>query len=231
MTTPPLTIARALRPPRRLDLRLLTGLLLALIALGGSLAFWTTTRDTRDVLVLTHDLPAGSVLTPADLTTTAIRMDEPLYQAAVPADDLATVTGKQLAGPAYAHQLLVRAQLATHPLAQAGQVVATIAVTPESADGGHLQPGDAVQVLVTTGKGTPQVQTRVVLARAVVADLGFDQPTSVLGSSQPASASDTGTIRWIALVVTPAEAQQLATAKWSGELDVVVLPAVAEPGH
>lgn len=231
MTTPPLTIARTLRPPRRLDLRLLTGLLLALIALGGSLAFWSTTRDTRDVLVLTRDLPAGSILTSADLTTTAIRMDEAVYQAAVPAGDLAAITGKQLAGPGYAHQLLVRAQLATHPLAQAGQVVATIAVTPESADGGHLQPGDAVQVLVTTGKGTPQVQTRVVLTRAVVADLGFDQATAVLGSSRTDSTSGAGTIRWIALVVSPEEAQQLATAKWSGELDVLLLPAVAEPGH
>src|SRR5689334_16868369 len=82
-----LSPARALRQPWRLDMRAVFGILLLLIAMGGSLAAWTLISDTRAVLVATRDLPAGATLGLGDLAVARVRVDEGLYQAAIPADE------------------------------------------------------------------------------------------------------------------------------------------------
>src|SRR5690606_17243284 len=106
---------RALRQPRRLDLRAMLGLLLLLVATGGSIAFWTAASDTRAVLVATRDRPAGATITVADLAIARVRVDDAIYQAAVPASELANLVGQQLAEPVHAHQLLVRPQVSSRP--------------------------------------------------------------------------------------------------------------------
>ncbi len=163
MAATALSPTRALRRPRKLDLRAVIGICLTVMAVGGSIAYWGVTSDTRAVVVATRDLPVGATLDAGDLAVARVRVDDGIYAAAVPADELSTLAGRQLAEPVHAQQLLVRGQVSSRPLLGANQLAMTIAVSPESAAGGRLRPGDAVQVLVTTNKGKPESKTTVVL--------------------------------------------------------------------
>jgi len=158
-----LSPARALRQPRRIDWRALFGIFLTLVAVGGSIFFWTESSDTRSIVVATRDVPSGSTLTLADLAIARVRVDDTLYQAAVPAEDLSTLTGKQLSEPIHAHQVLVRAQVSQRPSLGRDELALTIPISPETAVGGSLRPGDAVELLVTINKGAGQGRTPVAL--------------------------------------------------------------------
>ena len=224
LSSPPLVPSRALRRPRRIDLRAVFGVCLMLVAIGGSVAFWTTLSDSRSVLMATRDLPAMAVLSPADLTVAHVRVDDAIYQAAIPADELTTLIGKPLAAPVYAQQLLVRSQVSARPVLAADQMILTIPIVPETAAGGRLRHGDQVQVMVTLNKGKPEARTSVVLPRATVYDIGYEQRLAAVNTDGSTGSTPQGAAKWLSLVVTPAEAQSLAQARWSGDLDVALLP-------
>jgi Flp pilus assembly protein CpaB len=220
--------ARALRPSRRIDVRALAGFVLFLLAVGGSIVFWTLSTDTRSVLVLTRELPAGAILQPTDLTVSRVRVDDTIFQAAVPANALNTLIGRPLAEPAHAGQLLTRAQVSDRPPLAPGQLALTIPAGPATAVGGSIQAGDAVQVLLTTDKGKPEARTVVVLPRATVYDVGYDERLTVVNTSGAAEAGGRaaapGPLSSLTLLVDQEQAVQLAQARWAGELDVALLP-------
>src|SRR5579884_1316159 len=227
MATATLSPARALRSPRHLDLRAIFGLFLLLVGVFGSIAFWTSSSTSTAVLVATHDLPAGATLTPSELAVARVRVDAAIYQAAIPASELNLAVGKQLADPLYAHQLLVRAQISSRLPLAANQMALTIPVSADTAAGGRIQPGDVVEVLVTTGKDTGTPRSSVVLPRVVVFDVGHASNAAVLtttGSSTPDGSMDQGAISWLTLIVTQRQALELAQAKWAGQLDVALRP-------
>ena len=229
MATTTLSPARALRRPRRLDLRAVLGFFLAVVATFGSIAFWTASSDTRTVLVSTRDLPAGEMLADGDLAVARVRVDDGIYGAAVPAAERAGLIGKPLAEPVHAQQILARAQLSSRPAFGPNEMALTIAVSPETAIGGRVRSGDAVQVLVTTNKGKPEAKTTVVLPRVMVYDVGHNQRSVVVNTAASSDSGDRSSARGplgsLTLIVTQEQAVQLAQAKWSGELDVALLPA------
>ena len=222
MAVATLSPTQAIRAPRRVNVRALTGLFLALTAFAASVAFWTVVSDTRPVLVATRDLPAGAILTGADLAVARVRLDDALYAAAVPAESQAELLGKQLAHPLHKDQLLVRAQLSPRPPVAAGQLALSIPVGAQSAVGGRVRPGDVVQVLLTTEKGKPESLTSVVLERATVHDVGYDQRAVVVGGEGDRAAR--GPLSSLTLLVTPEQAVRLAHARHNGELDVALVP-------
>ena len=224
MASSTLTPSRALRRPRRIDMRLVVGLLLMVATTLASLAFWTATSDARPIVVATHALPALAVLTPADLTVVHVRMDDALYQAAIPGDEMTALVGKPLAEPVHAQQVLVRAQVGTRPSLAADQVAMTIAITPETGVGGRLRPGDQVLVLATFNKGKTDVRTAVVLERVTVYDVGYEQRVGAINTDGASSPTAQGAARWLTLVLTGEQARQLAQAKGTGDLDVTLLP-------
>lgn len=216
--------ARALRRPLRLDVRALVGILLMLVATGGSIAVWSTEQDTRGVLVLARELPAGSTLQATDLTVSRARLDDAVYQAAVPATSLNTVVGRQLAEPAHANQLLARAQVSTRPRLAEDQMVLAIPVRNDAAAGGRVRANDAVAVLATSSGGAGT--SRMVLPRVTVYEVGREQTASFSTSTgSSTSNTTTGGVAWVTLIVNQDQAVQLAQARWSGELDVALLPA------
>ena len=223
-----LSPARAIRQPRRIDLRVVFGLFLLLLATGGSIAFWSASSDTRAVLVATRDLPAGATLSASDLAVARVRVDDAIYETAWPATAREELIGRQLAEPAHAQQLLVRAQFSSRPPLQPDQLALTIPVRPDTAIGGRVRPGDYVQVLSTTGKGKPDTETFVVLRRVRVHDVGREERVTVVntaGASEGAPRpSAQGPISTLTLVVTQDQALELARARWNGELDVALLP-------
>lgn len=224
MAATTLTPTRALRQPRHVGWRAAFGVFLLLLATGGSIAFWTASSDTRAVLVATRDLPAGAMLTATDVAVARVRVDDAIYQAAVPASELTSLVGTQLAEPMHAQQLLARAQLSSRPTLGPGHLALTIAVSPETAVGGRLRPGDAVQVFLTTNQGKPEAHTAVVLPRATVYDVGHEQRLTVVNTELAERSGTQGPAKWLTLIVTPEQALALAQARWSGELDVALLP-------
>lgn len=217
------------RRPRRLDLRVVLGLTLALAAVGGGLASWNATTETRGVVVAIRELPTGAILRPDDLAVAQVHFDDTLYAAAFPAVELVAIIGRRLSAPAHAGQILARGQLATRPLLGPGELALTIAVRPETAAGGWLRPSDHVRVLVTRDKGKPESSTATVLERVVVYEVGFDARLTV-GVADRGLAGDSGDgpLASLTLIVTPEQATLLANAKWNGDLDVALLPP--DPG-
>lgn len=213
---------RVLHKPRRVDGRALLGILLMILATVGSVLFWTTTSDTRAVVVSTRDLPAGSTISPADLAVARVRVDDSIYAAAIPESELNNLVGRQLDQPAFAHQILVRVQVSTHSRLGPNQVALTIPISPENAAGGTLRPNDQVDVLVTTNPDKPDARTTIVLSRVSVYDVGHASTVGAINvDSSNASSSS---VRWVTLAVTPDQAVRLANARWSGQLDVALLP-------
>lgn len=221
-----LSPTRALRQPRRLDLRAVFAVFLFLLATGGSIAAWSAMSDTQAVLVATRDLPAGATIGPTDLAVARVRLDDALYQAAVPARELDRLVGRPLAEPVHTRQLLVRAQLSTHPPLGPNQLALAIPVNAHTAVGGRLRPGDRVQVLVTIEPGKPAARTTVVLPRVTVFDVGYDERAAVVrtAGSDASGRATQGPIAWVTLILSPEQAVQLAQAKWAGELDLALLP-------
>jgi pilus assembly protein CpaB len=222
---------RALRRPRRTDPRALIGVCLTLAALAGSVVFWIGANDARAVLVATRDLPAGATLHATDVGVAYLRMDEDLYRAAVPSDALNSLVGRQLGEPIHSQQVLARAQLADQTTLSADQVAITIPARPDSAVDGRLRPGDAVRVLVTTtDKTSGQAHSRQVVERATVFEVGRDasaESAGVLSGADETRAPITS----LTVAVSPDDARQLAEARRSGELDVLLLPSTAPNDH
>jgi Flp pilus assembly protein CpaB len=226
MAVATLSTARALRRPRRADPRALVGVFLTVAALAGSVAFWVNATDSRPVLVATRDLPTGATLSSSDLAVVYLHADDAVYRAALSSDMVESVVGRQLGEPVHADQVLARAQLSRGFGLAADQVAITIPARPDSAVDGRLRPGDLVQVLVTVvDKTRNDVHAHQVLDRAQVFEVGRD---TTLGSSAtgPADAADTsrGQITSVTLAVTADQARQLAEARRTGELDILLLP-------
>jgi len=226
MAVATLSATRALRRPRRADPRAIVGVFLTLAALAGSVAFWVTATEARPVLVAARDLPAGATLTASDLGIAYIRADDAVYRAALPSEMLESLVGRQLGEPIHAEQVLARAQLADRFGLAPDQVAITIPARPDSAVDGRLRPGDSVQVLVTVSdKSRNEAHAREVLRRARVFEVGRDVSLASPGQSSSDSADvGRGTIASVTLAVTAEQARDLAEARRTGDLDVLLLP-------
>jgi pilus assembly protein CpaB len=234
-----LTPARALRQPRRLDVRALLGVALTVSALGGSIVFWSASSDTREVLVADRDLPVGARLATGDLAVARVRVSDGIYAAAVPASDRAAVMGRELSEPVHAQQILVRQHVSGRAPLGPGQVAVSIPVTTDSAVGGRIRPGDAVQVLLTTNKDRPDARTTVVLPRAVVYDVGYgnDRLTVISTGSGAGGAADPtsggadarGAPTTVTLALASDDAVLVTQARWSGAVTLALLPTAGQP--
>jgi Flp pilus assembly protein CpaB len=219
-----LSPVRALRRPRRADPRAIVGVFITLAALGGSVAYWTTTTDTRGVVIAARDLPAGATLRASDLSISYVKLEDGVYRAALPADTLDSLVGREIAEPIHAEQVIARAQVADRSGLAPDQVAITIPAHPDSAANGRVRPGDTVQILVTVGDKTRgDVHTRLVLERARVFDVGREAPVGGSSGASEAERVARAPIASVTLVATAEQARQLAEARRLGELDVVLL--------
>ena len=229
MAVATLSPARTLRRSRRADPRALVGIFLTLAALTGSVAFWVTATDARPVLIAARDLPAGAVLHASDLGVAYVKVDDGVYRAALPSDMLDSLVGRQLGEPVHAEQVLARAQLDSQLGLAPDQVAITIPAKPDNAVDGRLRPGDAVQVWVTiTDKTRNETHAHQVLDRAQIFEVGRE---TSLSTASAASTDGSGAITSITVAVTPDQARQLAEARRSGELDILLLPPADAVGH
>ena len=221
---------------RRLNARVVAGVVCVLAAFSGFLVFAASSSPrTHGVIVTVRDLPTGTRLRRADLAIAQAQLADAQAQVFVPAEAVDAIDGQELLAPVAAQQFLARAQLTTvhRPTRQPGFVRMTVPVRPDTAVGGALRTGDVVTVLATTDKGKPTAQTRPVLDRVVVDQVG--QADTLATTSATAAAAGGGgpslplrasrPVAWVTLLVPEDRASRLALARWTGDVELIQVPA------
>jgi Flp pilus assembly protein CpaB len=212
-----LTSGRLVQPTRRVDLRVFAGFFVLLATLGGGLLFWQTLDQTEPILVYAHDLPAGAVIQPTDLTTVSLVVPAALSGGVVRGADRDQVIGKVTAEQLHARGLVQTAQLTGRPAVPPGGGIVALPVSASSAAGGRIQVGDHVRVIATWNRGRVDARTQTILADAIVEDVGR-APQAGLGASADAALSSVSVV-----VDDPALMEQLVAAKENAALDLIWL--------
>jgi len=206
-----------------------------------------STPSTTDVLVLARDVPAGTTLSRADLVEQPMQLPEPQARSAVPGAAIDRVIGRRLAGPAFRDQVLIWPELdaSAPPELEPGHEAVTVAVRPDTAASGALRKDDLVRVVVTTNKGRPDAQSRTAIGSARVLTVGRgDQRAPAAGGGAPVSFGSGATsstapiqngprqaqaISTVTLSVPSEQVEALTSAKWAGEIDLVLLSSAPQP--
>jgi hypothetical protein len=132
-------------------------LAVALIGAGilASAALYQRANHQVPVLLVTAAVPAGSVLTSADVGTTTVAAGPRLQ--VIPVRQLNQVVGLVAAVTLRPGTLLASSELTTSLPPVKGQVVVSIALKPQSMPASGLAPGDHVLVTGTPGyQGQPE---------------------------------------------------------------------------
>ena len=219
---------------RRLNRRLVAGLVCVVAAFSGFLVFAVASSPrTHGVVVAARDLPAGARLRRADLAIVQAQLGESQAQAFIAGEDVGGLEGQELLAPAGAQQMLARNQVggSRRPVLGPGFVRMTVPVRPDTAVGGALRPGDVVTVLATGDKGKATAQTRPVLERVIVDQVGQADSLTTTGVG---NASDNGSVSlaaraarpvaWVTLLVPEGRATSLSLARWTDDLELIQLP-------
>lgn len=146
--TPPPRLAA---PRRRMDLPyVVLGLLLVVI---GALAVTTIVlrnSGRTPILVLARDVPAGQILTAADVRTELVAIGSGI--AVVPASNSGSVVGRAAAGPLHAGHLLAPDDVGAQAWPPAGQAVLAFSLKPGNYPP-DLSAGARVAVLTAPPSG------------------------------------------------------------------------------
>jgi hypothetical protein len=190
---------------RNLSGAVLGVLLVAVCAFG--IASWASTVGHRNqVLVVTRDVPAGSVIQAADLTTVGVAADHQV--SAIPASAAPQEVGRVARVELVPGSLLERSQVGTGPAIPAGSSVAGLDLK-SGAFPAEIGPGSEVEVISTPPQGGTS------LAGAVLA-----QSATVMS----VAASQDGTSTLFSIVVPANQASAIASAGAEGAVSLVMLP-------
>src|SRR5439155_609753 len=100
--------------------------------------------------------------------------------------------------------------------------VVALAVTPETAAGGQIEPGDDVEILATTKpSGGEQPQTVTVTSRVKIHAAGLQAQASGFAPSD--SNSSGRPLTWISVLATADEGRAIASARATSDLQVNLL--------
>ncbi len=194
---------------RRVDTRLLLGLVLVVVSIGGGLALFRAADHTVPVLAASRDLPAGHVIAPGDVHVARVRVDDKVLRGLVRGDRKASITGQVLLAPVSGNALIGASTVGRE---RAREREMTVPITSEHALGGSLRVGDRVDVLATFAKGGKDARTLTVAHGAQVVDTV--RTKGILGERS-------GDLSALTLAVNADDAVYLAFASHTAELDVV----------
>lgn len=167
----PAALARRLAQP----LPLIGIVLLAVSAVGYLAVVAKSRTHSSEVVVATHDLPAGTRLTTGDLRLVKLSAGQELLVRFVPAADEIGLLGRRLAAPVFAGVPVARASVAPRG---GGPAAFTLTVSALHALGGNLAVGDRVSVLATFSSTTGAATARVIGRHLVVLAVGH-APTGI----------------------------------------------------
>jgi Flp pilus assembly protein CpaB len=205
----------------RIDGRMLLGLVLVVVSVGGGLLFWGSTRETVPILVASREMPAGHVIQSDDLTVARVRLEGDLTSLAIPDARLDDAVGRPTAGPVHAGEMLVWPDLASGPVIAPDEVAMTVPVEADAVYAG-LRPGDAVAVLATRDKGKPESETVTLLDRAVVYDVSLEPGPIAIGSR--GQTEEERGLTNVTLLVPRSETEAVADATVNATITLALLP-------
>jgi Flp pilus assembly protein CpaB len=203
------TVPQAAARLRRIDLRVVVGLAVLLVGVAGTLGVVQRAGARSPVLVVARDVPAGQVIGEWDVRAAELGIAPGVATLGV--GERGRVVGRVASVPLAAGQVLSPSSVADSLPLGAGQALMSVAVAPEHAAAGMLQPGDRVAVVASGKPGQPEIRAQVLLS-----------PVQVL--SVVASPDEAGAERklLVGLAVRPEQAAVLAQAA-QGTVDLVLL--------
>lgn len=189
-----------------------------LLVVGCSLAFAIASLRVggrEPVLAVARSVPAGQVLTSADLNEVRIAAGDGLRP--VPAAQRGKVIGRTAAVPLVAGSLLTMEQVGPASTLASGEAVVGLALKPGQFPPG-LAPGARVRVIDTGGNATGG-------SSSLTADAGsaLARTATVLGVSDPGVDSSGTTV--VSVKASSAEADRVAVAAAAGRAALVLLPS------
>jgi len=202
------------------DVRLLIGLALVVVALIGGLSLWNEMQVTQPIVVAARPIPAGHVVTDQDLGIAEARLEGSLGGLAVGANDRASLIGQTAQAAIPEGAMIVRPTLGHGPVIGASEVAITVPVDANAIYSG-LRRGDAVAVLATSEQGRPQSLTTVLLDRAVVFDIAAEASRVALGGT----AEEGGRITNVTILVPREQAESVTHALVNGRLTLTLVAA------
>jgi hypothetical protein len=211
--------ARALTPGRlrKLPRRRRPGMIalaVALVGVGilGSAALYQRQNHQVPVILVITTVPAGSVITAADLATTSIAAGPGIK--VIPARQLSAVTGLVAATSLRPGTLLAPSELTTSLPPTAGEVLVPLGVKPAALPASGLAPGDHILVVATSAapgqagsNSGPPVMSRPVAGvveavRTVPGQDGLDVVDLLVAAGSGSALAQQAATGQIALIVT-----------------------------
>lgn len=198
---------------RRLDLRIVIGVLLMLFAIAANATLIRKAQDRTPVLVAAQPVQPGEVITAEHLRTAWISAADGIDY--LPASDRASIVGQIAAEPLTPGKIIGKgAVVKTSPL-PAGFVGMSLALKPERAAAGELRPGDRVGVIASTSPDRPDARTTILL-----------RDIEVLSSRRSQTSEGSGVL--VVLKVRLEEARAIAEAQSAGTIHLVLQSGAAE---
>jgi hypothetical protein len=214
---------------RRVNPRALVGVGVAVAGVV-VLTFLYRNQQPQQVLVLraVHDVPAGAILSAADIQSVAEAVPDEVAATLVPASQQPALLERRVGQALTAGEFLTRGQLGSAVRGISGdQRIVTIPIDADAIAGMSLARGDQVEIAVTTGRNNPSgAETRTIVPAATIYDVSQqDVASGVLAGPPRSSVASGGRAAWISVTVDDAHFQALAQARWTGDLSVALLPA------
>jgi Flp pilus assembly protein CpaB len=202
---------------RRVDTRLVIGLVLVVVSVAGGLALFSAADHTVPVLAASRDLAAGHVVAARDVQVARVRVDAGVLRGLVRGEDKNALVGKVLLQPVAGNGLIATSAVGRQ---RSTAREMTVPITSEHALGGSLRVGDRVDVLATFAKGGKDARTLTVVHEAQVAEVV--RTKGILGERA-------GDLSALTLAVHADEALYLVFASHTAELDVVRAQPASTP--
>lgn len=198
---------------RRVDMRVVVGVVLMVVAIAGTSGLVQKAQNRTPVLVAAKTVQPGEIIKSSDLRTAS--MSVPAGVASVAGSSLSGIVGQVAAEPLWPGKLLSPQSVAKSSSLPAGYVAMSVALKPDRAAGGALRSGDRVAVIASTSPDRPEAKTTILLT---------DVP--VLSSREARTSEGSGVI--VLLRLRLEEARAIAEAQAAGSIDLVLLARVAK---
>ena len=180
------------------------------------LVLYSSMNDRRAVLVVARSVPAGQLISAADLAVVRISPSDGV--ASMAASSAPDVVGKTAAVGLVPGALLAPSQVGAVSTLQADQAVVGLALKAGQAPP-SLRPGARVEVVDTVAGTAGEPARPMVLSTTAVVSCAIKDGASTCGT-----ASATSGITVVSLTLPVGEAPVVAAAAADGRLSLVVLP-------
>jgi Flp pilus assembly protein CpaB len=196
---------------RRLDLRVVAGLLLMLVAVVGGSSLIRNAQARTPVLVAAGTVQPGEVIKAEDVRI--IEASLPAGIAYLPASARSDVVGRVAAEPLWAGKVLGPGSLSDAPPLASGMVAFSLLLSPQAAVAGSIRAGERVAVLASPSSDQP--------AKAGSATTILFTDVPVLSVRQISGADGENLL--VTLTLRLEEARAVAEAKALGRVDLALV--------